>query len=85
METFFNAESTVDQIKTIDPLKLTSNAQEHHGSQTSSRLDLNSRSPEKDGYTDYPVVSGDQSPPTTSGITTMEHKSSVKTLDMVRV
>jgi hypothetical protein len=84
--TFSNAESTVDQIKMINPLKLMLDAQEHHGDQTSSRLDLNSRSPEKDGSTErVKMDNGDQSPPTTSGTITTVLKSSVKASAMVRV
>jgi hypothetical protein len=74
-EAFLNAESTVDQTTMISVLKLMSNAQAFHGYHTTSELDLNSESPEKDGLKESMEVYGDHSPHTTSGITTTVPKS----------
>jgi hypothetical protein len=79
-ETSSNAINTVDQTKRTTLLTLTSNAQEHHGSLTTSRLVVNSESPLKDGLKEREeMVHGDHSPLTTSGITTTVPKLSVKT------
>jgi hypothetical protein len=68
------AESTEDQTNVTSVLKLMSDVQEHHGDHTTSELDLNSESPEKDGLKERAEVYGDHSPHTTSGITTMVPK-----------
>jgi hypothetical protein len=62
-----------------------SDAQELHGKLYMSELEKNSESPEKVGYKEEAVEFGDQSHHTTSGITTMVLKLSVKILDMERV
>jgi hypothetical protein len=67
---FLTAESMVDQTKVTNPLKLMLDAQEHHGDHTTSELDLNTESPEKDGLKEEVEEYGDHSPHTTSGITT---------------
>jgi shikimate kinase len=54
-----NVEDTVDQTTMTRALKLMLNAQEHHGSQTTSRLDQNSESPVKDGLKESAETSGD--------------------------
>jgi hypothetical protein len=69
-KTFLNAESMVDQTKRILALKLMLNAQAFHGYHTTSELDLNTESPEKDGLKEELEEPGDHSPHTTSGITT---------------
>jgi hypothetical protein len=84
-ETSSNAEDMVDQDKVIDPLMLMSNAQELHGSLNMSRLDHSLDIPVKAGLKSNTEVSGDQSPLTTSGITTMVQELSVKTSDMAKV
>jgi hypothetical protein len=57
--TFLNAESTVDQTKVTNPLKLMLNAQEHHGDHTMSRLVKNSESLEKVGLKEEAEEHGD--------------------------
>jgi hypothetical protein len=68
--TSFNAESMVDQTRETSVLRLMLNAQAFHGDHTTSRLDQNSESLEKDGLKERTEVNGDHSPLTTSGITT---------------
>jgi hypothetical protein len=67
---FSNAESMVDQTRETSVLRLMLNAQAFHGDHTTSRLDQNSESLEKDGLKERTEVNGDHSPLTTSGITT---------------
>ena len=63
-----------------------SNAQVDHGSHITSKQEVNSESPEKDGLKEeVQVTYGDQSLPTTSGITTTVLKLSAKISDMVKV
>jgi hypothetical protein len=83
--TFSNAESMVDQTTTTRVLKLMLDVQESHGLQAMLRLDLSTELPEKVGLKFTTVVSGDQSPPTTSGITTTALKLFVNISDMVKV
>jgi hypothetical protein len=69
-----NAESMVDQTKVTEALKLMLNVGENHGRDNhSERLVVNSPSMVivKVGSGESTEVSGDQSHPTTSGITTM--------------
>jgi hypothetical protein len=85
-ETSCNAEDMVDQTKMTEALKLMSNAQVDHGSHITSKQEVNSESPEKDGLKEeVQVTYGDQSLPTTSGITTTVLKLSVEILAMLLV
>jgi hypothetical protein len=80
-----NAESMVDQTTMTRALWLMLDAQENHGHHPMSRSDLFIESPAKVGLKSTMEVSGDQSHPTTSGITTTVLKLFVNILDMVKV
>jgi hypothetical protein len=81
-----NAESMVDQTKMTRALKLMSNAQVDHGYKNGKKLVKNSDTPLKVGSTEKEEeIFGDQSPPTTSGTTTMVPTSSAEIWDMVKV